>query len=401
MTLGIRSIVREALGFASAVHLLLACVLITAFATTAHSQSAVVAWDPNSEPDIAGYRIYRSELLGTYPPVSLNNGLTTSTSFTDYTPQNGRTYYYVITAMNSVGMESDYSDAITVTIPPKITNQPPAVSAGSSQTVILPASATLSVTASDDGLPYNTLTYRWTVLSGDGVVLSTPTQASTSASFTGVGTYTFRITVSDGALSSSADVTVYVKTGTNTGNRAPVLTSASPLTVTLPATASLTASATDDGLPNAVLTYRWSVISGTGVTIASPTSANTSASFLAAGTYVLRISVSDGELSSTADVTVYVNAATSGTLTNLTLVVSRNNEIIQGTNTPVLVESTDSRVQKLELYIDGQLKAVAFGSSLRYRWDSKKQSGAHTVEAKGFDATPKEISSAKATVQVR
>jgi hypothetical protein len=51
------------------------------------------------------------------------------------------------------------------------------------------------------------------------------------------------------------------------------------------------------------------VVSGTGVTFASPNSSSTQVSFSAAGIYVLRVTVSDGQLSSTADVVVTVNAS--------------------------------------------------------------------------------------------
>jgi hypothetical protein len=91
-------------------------------------------------------------------------------------------------------------------------------------------------------------------------------------------------------------------------NSAPAVSVGSNGTITLPATAILTATATDDGLPYGVLTYTWSVVSGTGVIFASPSSNRTQASFSVAGTYTLRVTVSDGQLSSTADVVVTVNA---------------------------------------------------------------------------------------------
>jgi hypothetical protein len=71
----------------------------------------------------------------------------------------------------------------------------------------------------------------------------------------------------------------------------------------------LTATATDDGLPSP-LTYTWSVVSGTGVALfTNPNSSSTQVSFSAAGTYTLRVTVSDGQLSSTAYVVVTVNAS--------------------------------------------------------------------------------------------
>ncbi len=67
--------------------------------------------------------------------------------------------------------------------------------------------------------------------------------------------------------------------------------------ITLPATATLTATVTDDGqvLPTPTLT--WSQVSGPGTaTFTAPTALTTSVSFSAAGTYVLRLSVYDGAL---------------------------------------------------------------------------------------------------------
>ena len=68
----------------------------------------------------------------------------------------------------------------------------------------------------------------------------------------------------------------------------------------------LSGSATDDGLPNppGALTYTWTKVSGPGtVTFGNAANAATAASFSVAGTYVLRLTASDGALSASADVT--------------------------------------------------------------------------------------------------
>lgn len=94
-------------------------------------------------------------------------------------------------------------------------NQPPVVSAGSNQTISLPASASLAGTATDDGEPApSALTYAWSRVSGPGTVtIGTPNALNTNASFTVSGSYLLRLTVSDGLLSGSADVTVTVNPG--------------------------------------------------------------------------------------------------------------------------------------------------------------------------------------------
>ena len=60
--------------------------------------------------------------------------------------------------------------------------------------------------------------------------------------------------------------------------------------ITLPACATLNATATDDGLPNGALTAAWTVVSGLGgVTLGNSNSLSTPACFSLAGTYVLRL----------------------------------------------------------------------------------------------------------------
>src|SRR5206468_10424399 len=82
-----------------------------------------------------------------------------------------------------------------------------------------------------------------------------------------------------------------------------------PLTV--PATAQSTGTATDDGLPTPpALTATWSKVSGPGaVAFSNPNGLSTSATFSAAGTYVLRLTAYDGALSASDDVTIVVNAS--------------------------------------------------------------------------------------------
>ena len=93
-------------------------------------------------------------------------------------------------------------------------NQAPVVNAGTAQTVTLPAGATLSGSATDDGLPNppGALTYAWSKVSGPGTVsFGNTANASTTASFSvAAGSYVLRLTASDGVLSASDELTVSV-----------------------------------------------------------------------------------------------------------------------------------------------------------------------------------------------
>ncbi len=98
--------------------------------------------------------------------------------------------------------------------PPTITTQPwiePKV-------VALPALATVDIVASDlDPMP---LTYTWTKVSGPGQVTFIPKEASPSAqtiTFGAPGSYALRVTVSNGHLSTSADLNVDIKPATSPG----------------------------------------------------------------------------------------------------------------------------------------------------------------------------------------
>ncbi len=100
-------------------------------------------------------------------------------------------------------------------------------------------------------------------------------------------------------------------------NQAPAVNAGSDQTIALPSAANLAGTATDDGLPAppATLTTTWSTVSGPGtVTFGNANALTTTASFGAAGTYVLRLTGSDSLLAATDDVTVTVGAAGQGSL---------------------------------------------------------------------------------------
>ena len=202
----------------------------------------------------------------------------------------------------------DVSGTIQLTendVPPPPVNRPPAVDAGADATVTLPDAAALSGTASDDGLPAgSSLALQWTRVSGPGAVtFAEPHQASSSAAFAAPGTYVLRLAASDGQLASSDDVTITVKPQ----NVAPVVSAGADQSIELPSTAPLQGQVTDDGLPQGTLVSTWTRVIGPGtVTFADEHAATTAATFSVAGSYVLRLTATDGELTSSDDVRIEV-----------------------------------------------------------------------------------------------
>src|SRR5206468_823225 len=129
--------------------------------------------------------------------------------------------------------------------------------------------------------------------------------ATTAATISQAGTYVLRLTASDGELTSSDEVSITV----NPANQAPVVNAGDDQTITLPSNASLNGSVTDDGLPaGSTLTIAWSKVSGPGtVTFGNANAAVTTAGFSAIGSYVLRLSASDSQLTGNDEVTITVN----------------------------------------------------------------------------------------------
>jgi fibronectin type 3 domain-containing protein len=471
-------------------------------APSAYAQTIKLAWDPSPNSGVAGYNVYRSQQSGVYSTPLNGSNIVTSAAFTDSGVHSGATYYYVVTTVSTSGVQSGFSNEVLATVPVLTTNKAPVVNAGPDQTITLPAKATLTAAATDDGLPSGVLTYRWSVVSGTGVTLSSQTASSIQASFTAAGTYTFRVTVSDGQLSSSDDVIVtaawnvtvgsgvqlaasptsvspgstlnatwaqiasptaldwigvyqpgssntayldwfYVSCSRTSGsplasgscpfivpsslapgtyqlrlfanngftllatsnnftaptlttNKAPVVSGGTDQTITFPAAATLAATASDDALPNGVLSYLWTVVNGTGVTLSSPTASSTQASFTAAGTYTFRVTVSDGQLSASDDVIVTVQSAPA-----LTLLVSKSGEVLRGAITSIKEYSSSSNVKRLELYIDQNKTATTDASSLTYKWDLRRVSGTHVISGKAYDANNLVVATADLTVSVK
>ena len=107
------------------------------------------------------------------------------------------------------------------------------------------------------------------------------------------------------------DVAVLVRLIGPATNTAPSVDAGPDQTIRLGEVAELNGVVTDDGLPSppSEVTINWSKVSGPDeVTFLNPASAVTTASFTVMGTYLLRLTASDGELSASDDVTIVVKS---------------------------------------------------------------------------------------------
>lgn len=107
------------------------CIVVTILFITGQlacfAATVSLTWDANSETDLGGYRVYYKTDSSALPfdgvgaaegvsPVDVNN--LTSATLSGLDP--GRTYYFAVTAYNTSGLESPYSNIVEFpeTVPP-------------------------------------------------------------------------------------------------------------------------------------------------------------------------------------------------------------------------------------------------------------------------------------------
>jgi hypothetical protein len=77
--------------------------------------SVALTWNASTST-VAGYNVYRSTVSGSSYTL-INSSLVAVLNYTDSTVQNGTTYYYVTTAVDSSGNESTFSNEVSAPIP--------------------------------------------------------------------------------------------------------------------------------------------------------------------------------------------------------------------------------------------------------------------------------------------
>ncbi len=91
-----------------------------------YAGTLAIAWDANTEPDLAGYRVYYSLATQTYTKAN-SKDVGNALRFVFDNLEEGRTYYFVVTAYDKAGNESNYSIEVSATV--NVVDQtPPAIS---------------------------------------------------------------------------------------------------------------------------------------------------------------------------------------------------------------------------------------------------------------------------------
>lgn len=94
---------------------------INGVANVVFAGSATLSWNANTEPDLAGYKIYygTAARIGTDPKICTMCGYSTKvevgkiTTYSINNLTNGQTYYFSITAYDTSGNESAFSSQVS------------------------------------------------------------------------------------------------------------------------------------------------------------------------------------------------------------------------------------------------------------------------------------------------
>jgi len=98
-------------------------VIIMLLPAIAFAATIQVNWNPNTEEDLAGYRLYVGTASGQYgEPVDVGN---VTGHVMEITPEHGATYYFALTAYDTSGNESGYSDEATCFVPDGVKPEKP------------------------------------------------------------------------------------------------------------------------------------------------------------------------------------------------------------------------------------------------------------------------------------
>jgi hypothetical protein len=102
------------------IFLMLTTLFISFETASIAANQIIISWDPNTEPDLEGYVLYGKQgspdppfdYVDSYPEVDLADPLNPRAVITDL--ESDVTYYFAVTAYDTEGNESDYSNIVSV-----------------------------------------------------------------------------------------------------------------------------------------------------------------------------------------------------------------------------------------------------------------------------------------------
>ena len=364
---------------------------------TCFATNVALQWNPNTDANLAGYKVYyqadssTTPFNGTGSPMDVSNQTTATVSNLDP----GSTYYFAVTAYDTSGVESTYSNIVTVpeSVPPTVSLSYPANNTT--------ASGTLSVTASaGDNVGVTKVEF---YVNGvlNGTDTSTPYIYSWNTSSLAAGTYTLMTKAYDAAgnVGQSSNVSVSVVKDTTP----PTVSLTAPgSNATVNGTVAITASANDNiGVTRVEFYGNGVLLTATNV---APYSYNWNTTSAANGGYTLTAKAYDaaGNVGQSGNVTVTVNNTVADTTApTVSISAPANGSTVSGTASVTASAGDNVGITKVEFYVNGSLMGTDTASPYSFSWNTASAAnGSYTLIAKAYDAAGNVGQSANITVTV-
>jgi hypothetical protein len=189
-------------------------LLLGVFLSTLSLRAVTLAWDRNSEPDLAGYKMYYGQTNS--PAAVIDVGTNNMAVITNLSP--GSTYFFYATAYNTAALESQPSERVLYTVPPSANTQPQ-LSSIEDVTIDEDSSALVSFTVTDLETPSDDLLVQFAssnltlvsiqsfFLTGTGSQRNLEIRPTTNQ----FGSTRVTLWASDGSLSNSVSFNLTVK----------------------------------------------------------------------------------------------------------------------------------------------------------------------------------------------
>ena len=319
---------------------LLFCLISYSQLSAYATGSVVLTWNPSTDPNVAGYRVYYGVESRVYTNM-VDAGDATSVTISNLVE--GVTYYFAATAYNILDMESAYSDETSYAVPLSTqVNQPPTLDALGNMTLNEGAGQqTVNLSGISSGASNEIQTLTVTATSSNPGLIPNPAVNYTSPNATGTLTFTpvalasglatITVTVNDGGASNNIVTRTFTVT-VNGVNQAPTLNALTDLTLNEGAgQQTVNLSGISSGASNEVQTLTVTATSSNPGLIPNPavnyTSPNATGTLtftpvaLASGLATITVTVNDGGASNnivTRTFTITVAANIPPTITSIT-----------------------------------------------------------------------------------
>jgi uncharacterized protein involved in tellurium resistance len=359
--------------------MLFTSILFLAGQATSFASTVALQWDPNTESDLAGYKVYYQADSATIPfqgtaPVDVLNQTTATIDGLDP----NYSYYFAVTAYNTSGAESSYSNIVAVPemASPTISLSYPANNASVSGTVSVSANASDNV-----GVTKVEYYVNGTLQAAD---TSTPYVYSWDTTTIAAGSYMLMTKAYDAAgnVGQSENVAVTVVNDFT----APTVSMTSPANnATVSGTVMISASASDNVTVSRVEFYENGVLLA--ASNMAPYSHSWDTTAVANNSYVLTAKAYDaaGNVSQSSNVSVIVFNDTTAPAVSISSPLA--NATVSGTIMVSAAASDNAGVTKVEFFVNDTLQTADTTSPYTFSWNTKSvENGTYTLTSRAYDA---------------